>query len=112
MGFPSASSSNSIVRRACLTHYPFRSTAEFCKQVCPSVRFHPGGRFCFPKWLNDNFYIELTVEVKDPVKGWLNPRNYRNESWDLLVYCVAATLTPAIGLEYMDPSNPPSWAEE
>jgi phage terminase large subunit GpA-like protein len=75
-------------------------------------RLDPGGRFCFPKWLNDNFYIELTVEVKDPVKGWLNPRNYRNESWDLLVYCVAATLTPAIGLEYMDPSNPPSWAEE
>lgn len=75
-------------------------------------RLDPGGRFCFPKWLPENFYIELTVEVKDPAKGWLNPRRYRNESWDLLVYCVAGTLTQQIGLEYMDPAEPPSWAAD
>ena len=72
----------------------------------------PGGRFVFPDWLDDNFYIELTVEVKDPAKGWINPKNYRNESWDLLAYCMAGTLTAGINLEYMDVANPPTWAAE
>lgn len=71
-----------------------------------------GGRINFPNWLGDNFYTELTVEVKDPQKGWLNPRKYRNESWDLLVYYLAATLTRPIGLEHLDWENPPGWAEE
>jgi phage terminase large subunit GpA-like protein len=76
-------------------------------------RTDPGGRFVFPNWLDDNFYIELTVEVKDKAKGWINPRNYRNESWDLLAYCLAATLTPLIPLERMDLiGDPPSWADE
>ena len=76
-------------------------------------RTDPGGRFMFPNWLDDNFYIELTVEVKDPAKGWLNPKNFRNESWDLFAYCLAATLTPAIGLERLDlATDPPSWADE
>lgn len=75
-------------------------------------RHVPGGRFVFPDWLDDNFYIELTVEVKDPVKGWVNPKRYRNESWDLLSYCMAATLTAGINIEYMDKENPPLWAEE
>ena len=70
-----------------------------------------GGRFVFPDWLDDNFFIELTVEVKDAAKGWINPKNYRNESWDLLAYCMAGTLTQVINLEYMDPENPPTWAE-
>lgn len=71
-----------------------------------------GGRINFPDWLDDNFYTELTVEVKDPAKGWLNPRNYRNESWDLLVYYLAASLTKLIGLEHLDWDNPPGWADE
>lgn len=71
-----------------------------------------GGRINFPDWLDDNFFTELTVEIKDPNKGWLNPRKYRNESWDLLVYYIAATLTKLIGLEYIDWDNPPTWAEE
>ena len=71
-----------------------------------------GGRFIFPEDLDDNFYIELTVEVKDPAKGWINPRGFRNESWDLLTYCLAATLTPTINIEHMDHENPPSWAAE
>jgi len=72
----------------------------------------PGGRFVFPDWLDDNFYIELTVEVKDAVKGWINPKNYRNESWDLLAYCMAGTLTAGINLEYIDSTAPPTWAAE
>lgn len=75
-------------------------------------RKEPGGRFVFPKWLPDTFYIELTVEVKDAKKGWLNPRGYRNESWDLLAYCMAATLMPMIGLEHLDMADPPGWATE
>lgn len=76
-------------------------------------RTDPGGKFCFPNWLDDNFYIELTVEVKDPNKGWLNPKRYRNESWDLLAYCMAATVTPIIALDQLDMhNNPPGWAEE
>jgi phage terminase large subunit GpA-like protein len=54
----------------------------------------------------------MCVEVRDPQKGWVNPKNYRNESWDLLAYCVAGTLTQIIGLEHIDFTNPPTWAEE
>lgn len=75
-------------------------------------RKEPGGRINFPEWLDDNFYTELTVEVRDPNKGWLNPRHYRNESWDLLVYYLAATLTRHIGLEHLSWESPPGWAEE
>jgi phage terminase large subunit GpA-like protein len=70
-----------------------------------------GGRVSFPDWLPDSFYTELTVETKDPVKGWLNLKNYRNESWDLLAYCNAATLTRQIALEHIDWEKPHSWAE-
>jgi len=76
-------------------------------------RNEPGGRFVFPNWLGDNFYTELTVEVKDANKGWINPKKYRNESWDLLAYCMAATLTPMINLERLDlVGEPPLWAAE
>jgi phage terminase large subunit GpA-like protein len=71
-----------------------------------------GGRLVFPSWLPDTFYTELTVEVKDAKKGWINPRGYRNESWDLLAYCMAATLMPMIGLEHLDMAEPPGWAAE
>lgn len=74
-------------------------------------RTDPGGRICFANWLDDNFYIELTVEVKDAQKGWLNPKRFRNESWDLLVYCIAGMLTQAIGFEHIDFQDPPGWAE-
>lgn len=71
-----------------------------------------GGRINFPSWLPDTFYTELTVEHRDPAKGWLNPKKYRNESWDLLVYAYASGLTRQIGLEHMDWNHPASWAEE
>lgn len=75
-------------------------------------REEPGGRIVFPDWLSDNFYIELTVEVRDPKKGWLNPKQYRNESWDLLAYCLTAFLLPSIHLEGIDFEEPPGWAAE
>jgi phage terminase large subunit GpA-like protein len=75
-------------------------------------RTDPGGAVQFPNWLDDNFFTELTVEHKDPVKGWINPKNFRNESWDLLAYCIAALLTPMVGMEQIDWQSPPGWAEE
>ena len=75
-------------------------------------RTEPGGQIIFPDWLDDNFYIELTVEVKDPVKGWINPKKFRNESWDLLAYCEAALLTPTIRFEHIVWQDAPGWAEE
>lgn len=68
-----------------------------------------GGCVNFPKWLPDWFYTELTVERRTP-KGWENPRKLRNESWDLLVYAVAISLSRIIRIEHMDWSNPESWA--
>lgn len=75
-------------------------------------RTDPGGRICFANWLDDNFYVELTVEVKDPIKGWINPKRFRNESWDLLAYCIAGLLTPTIGFEHIDFKDPHGWAAE
>ena len=75
-------------------------------------RVEPGARFCFPDWADNNFFIELTVEIKDAKKGWINPKKFRNETWDLLAYCLAATLSPMIQIERLDFAQPPSWAAE
>jgi phage terminase large subunit GpA-like protein len=75
-------------------------------------RTDPGGQVNFTTGLDHNFFTELTVEVKDPVKGWINPKNFRNESWDLLAYCEAALLTSMINIAHIDWKNPPSWAED
>lgn len=70
-----------------------------------------GGRINFAKWLPDWFYTELTVEIKTP-KGWENPKSFRNESWDLLVMCVALCISPLIRLEVVVWDDPPGWADE
>jgi phage terminase large subunit GpA-like protein len=74
-------------------------------------RTEPGGRINFPNWLESSFYTELTVEIKDPKKGWINPRSYRNESWDLLAYCIAACLSSKVGIERIRFDDPPPWAD-
>lgn len=71
-----------------------------------------GGRIDFADWLPESFFKELCVEIRDEKMMWKNPRNERNESWDLLVYCLAATLTRTINLELIDWSDPPPWADE
>jgi phage terminase large subunit GpA-like protein len=70
-----------------------------------------GGRVNFLQGLPDTFYSELCVEVRTP-KGWENPKNFRNESWDLLVYATAGVVSRHIGIEHIDWTEPPSWAEE
>ena len=69
------------------------------------------GRVNFAGWLPVNFYKELCVEVKS-VKGiWENPRNFRNESWDLLVMTIAVLLDRRhVGIEQIDWDDPPTWA--
>jgi len=76
------------------------------------ARTDPGGRVNFPLWLPKWFYKELTVEVKDPKHGWVNMKGYRNEAWDLLVYCRAALLMPGIDVDNIDWDSPPPWAAE
>lgn len=71
-----------------------------------------GGQVNFPNWLPDEFYGELTVEIRDDKGRWTNPRKLRNEAWDLLAYTIAMTLTPEINIENIDWADPPSWAEE
>lgn len=70
-----------------------------------------GGRVNFPSWLPDSFYTELTVEIKTP-KGWENPRDFRNEAWDLLCYCEATCISSLIKAELIRWEAPPGWAEE
>lgn len=77
------------------------------------ARKEAGGRINFPKWLGTNFYKELCVEIRDKKKGeWQNPNNYRNESWDLLVYCLAGLLHRMINWRHINWDEPPGWAEE
>lgn len=72
----------------------------------------PGkGMVVHPDWLSNEYYRELCVEMRT-TKGWENPNSERNEAWDLLVYCLAALLSPYIGAERMDWDRPPVWAEE
>lgn len=67
----------------------------------------------FANWLPDSFFTELTVEVKIPNKGWENPKKLRNESWDLLTYCIGICLTRRhIGIEQLNWEAPPLWADE
>lgn len=70
-----------------------------------------GGRINFPNWLGPNFYAELCVEIKDIKKGWINPKGYRNESWDLFVYLLAALQLPMIAADYINWADPQQkWA--
>ena len=67
----------------------------------------------YPDWLSVSFYEELTAEVRTD-KGWTNPSNARNESFDLYGY--AKGVTQAFMLEKqvqsIDWENPPAWAAE
>src|SRR5690606_8313362 len=66
-----------------------------------------GSTVLWPEWLPDEWFQELTVEQRGP-KGWTNPRKHRNESWDLLYYCIGSCVFK--GVERIDWNNPPSWA--
>lgn len=79
----------------------------------------PGGMIRYPSWTEDFIYTQLTNEVRT-IKGWDNPAKRRNEAWDLCYYAYGVAIRPydqyapwpVIGLEKLDFSSPPSWAEE
>jgi phage terminase large subunit GpA-like protein len=64
------------------------------------------GRIIFPAWLPDSFFEELTVEVRTP-KGWENKHARRNESWDLLYYCLGVCTHRRV--EHTNWASPPPW---
>ena len=71
------------------------------------------GKIFFPDWLEINFYKELCVEVKNYKGEWENPKKFRNESWDLLVMAQALLIeSKHVGIERLDWSDPPGYAEE
>lgn len=70
-----------------------------------------GGMVRFPIWAPNWLYTQLTAEVRTD-KGWVNPRRFRNEAWDLFVYALTLTLHPNIRIEQIDWDRPPAWAEE
>ena len=71
-----------------------------------------GGVVHFPTWLPDWFYSELTAETRSPNKGWENPKNLRNEAWDLMAYAMAVCSSRLVRIEQIDWEAPPSWAAQ
>jgi phage terminase large subunit GpA-like protein len=64
------------------------------------------GRISFPDWLDAKFFEELTVETIGK-RGWENKLGRRNESWDLLYYCIALCVHRRI--EHVSWADPPIW---
>ena len=77
-------------------------------------RTAPGtGRINFPNWLDLKVFKELCVEVKNHKGVWENPKNFRNETWDLLVMLLAALTEPRlVGWERIVWTDPPIWASD
>lgn len=72
----------------------------------------PGrGMYRTPDWLDSKFYAELCEEIRTP-KGWENPANHRNETWDLSYYCIGLCTSTLLRVESLDWDNPPNWAAE
>lgn len=76
-------------------------------------RKEPGGQVHFADWLPNYVYSELVAERRIPNKGWENPKNARNETWDLLCYAVAVALSSSHArIDHIDWGNPPPFASE
>lgn len=73
-------------------------------------RDETGRQVRFPRWAQDWLYSQLTTEIRDPQKGWINPSRRRNEAFDLLAYCVAICDHPDVRIRFIDWQNPPVWA--
>lgn len=70
----------------------------------------PGkGMIRWGSWLPDAWFSEMCVEVRDE-KGWHNPRNFRNEAWDLTYYALGLCVSVMLRTEGIDWNSPPGWA--
>lgn len=75
-------------------------------------RMQPGPGFVhFPRWLDAEFYDELTAEIRG-ARRWEKKQGAPNHAWDLHTYCRAAVIM--LRAESIDWTRPPSWiaAEE
>lgn len=72
----------------------------------------PGnGMIRFPNWLPDSWFMEMCAEIRTD-KGWEDPTGKRrNEAWDLCYMAIGLAVSQYIGVEAIDWSNPPLWAE-
>lgn len=72
----------------------------------------PGkGMIRFPSWLESKFYKELCVEHRDERGRWIGTRGIRNESWDLLYYCIGVCASSLLRIEQLNWISPPPWAD-
>lgn len=70
----------------------------------------PGkGMLRIANWLPDFVFSELCAEIRTD-KGWENPQNLRNESWDLSYYAIGLCVSTLLRTELIDWDNPPAWA--
>lgn len=75
------------------------------------------GMVRYPNWMPDWFYKQMTNEIRTP-KGWDNPAQRRNETFDLSYYAIGTVIRPRevgvpfvhFGLDRIDFSDPPGWA--
>jgi len=75
-------------------------------------RDKPGpGNYNFPDWLPSSYYEELSVETKDPKKGWVNETRKRNEAWDLCVYAEVGCFILNIHRVDWSSGRIPSWLQ-
>lgn len=74
----------------------------------------PGpGYVHLPRWLEPEYFMELTAETRDPVKKtWAKiSQNRPNEAWDLRYYARAASVILGADLiKWNEPERIPTWA--
>lgn len=64
-----------------------------------------------PKWLPPEYFQQMTAEVRNAKGVWENPKNKRNEDWDLHGYALGFCIH--LGAEKpVFWKNPPDWAIE
>lgn len=76
-----------------------------------------GGMIHFAAHLKPWFYSELFAETYDKkTRRWENARNLRNESTDLLAYCLGLRVLPQFGaierLKWEEPETLPPWCAD
>lgn len=73
------------------------------------ARKQPGpGYHHIPKWIDPEYFQQITAEVRGSDGRWENPKRQRNEDFDLHVYNRAACIV--LNAEKINWQSPPEWA--
>ncbi len=71
------------------------------------------GAIWFADWLGPDFYKELCAETRNPKGEWVNLKNLRNESWDLLCMMLALMkCEQKVNIDKLNWDAPPRFADE